>query len=317
MKILIGYDGSESADAAIDGLVRAGLPAKADVLIIAVTEIWVPPPPPSALEIVEEARQAHDPAELQRVHSHASKPVHQAQELGLHAKERLVALFPDWTIKVEGDYGTPASEIVRHADEWHPDLIVVGSHGRSALGRFVLGSVSQKVVTEARQSVRVGRPQNTNAEKAPRLIIGIDGSAVSAAAVQAVCRRSWPANTEIRVVIVDEPLTPTLLGIVVPPVRRWIDEINKDEVTWSQHLGETAVGKLQQAGLIAETLVREGDPKRVLVAEAEMWGADTIFVGSTGIGSRLGRFLLGSVSSAVAARAHCSVEILRSPNEVK
>ena len=38
-----------------------------------------------------------------------------------------------------------------------PDLIVVGSHGRSALGRFMLGSVSQKVVTEAHCSVRVAR----------------------------------------------------------------------------------------------------------------------------------------------------------------
>lgn len=33
--------------------------------------------------------------------------------------------------------------------EWKPDLIVVGSHGRTAIGRFFLGSVSQKVVNEA------------------------------------------------------------------------------------------------------------------------------------------------------------------------
>lgn len=53
----------------------------------------------------------------------------------------------------------------------------------------------------------------------------------------------------------------------------------------------------------------EEEPKRLLIAEAETWGADCIFVGSRGMG-RIDRFLVGSVSSAVAARAHCSVEVV-------
>jgi len=54
-----------------------------------------------------------------------------------------------------------------------------------------------------------------------------------------------------------------------------------------------------------------GDPKRVLVEESKRWGADCIFVGSMGFSNRVERFLIGSVSSAVAARAHCSVEVVR------
>ncbi|MBO0799053.1 MAG: universal stress protein, partial [Blastocatellia bacterium] len=50
--------------------------------------------------------------------------------------------------------------------------------------------------------------------------------------------------------------------------------------------------------------------KRLLVSEAESWGADCVFVGARGLG-RAGRFLIGSVSSSVAARAHCSVEVVR------
>jgi nucleotide-binding universal stress UspA family protein len=53
-----------------------------------------------------------------------------------------------------------------------------------------------------------------------------------------------------------------------------------------------------------------GDPKRVLVDEAETWSADCIFVGAKGM-SRVQRVLLGSVSGAVAARANCSVEVVR------
>ena len=56
---------------------------------------------------------------------------------------------------------------------------------------------------------------------------------------------------------------------------------------------------------------REGDPKCELVEAAEEWGADCIFVGSIGFGNPFERFVLGSVSAAVAARAHCSVEVFR------
>ena len=70
--------------------------------------------------------------------------------------------------------------------------------------------------------------------------------------------------------------------------------------------------ELREAGLAAEPFVVEGDPKRVLLHEAERWGADCIFVGAKGH-SRRERFLLGSVSAAVAARARCSVEIVRRP----
>jgi nucleotide-binding universal stress UspA family protein len=57
--------------------------------------------------------------------------------------------------------------------------------------------------------------------------------------------------------------------------------------------------------------VFEGDPKTVLLTEAERWQADAIVLGSRGL-SGMDRFLLGSVSAAVVARAHCSVEIIRS-----
>jgi nucleotide-binding universal stress UspA family protein len=77
---------------------------------------------------------------------------------------------------------------------------------------------------------------------------------------------------------------------------------------------DEAVGKLTAVGLKTDVVVKEDEPKRLLVTEAESWGADCIFVGARGMG-RIERFLLGSVSSALAARAHCSVEIARSPKE--
>jgi nucleotide-binding universal stress UspA family protein len=311
MKILIAHDGSECADAALDDLRRAGLPSQAEAMILAVTDEWLPAPPPSMFEIVEEARQSHDPAELQRLHVQHSPAVEEATNLAERAKDRLLGKFPDWEIGAEGTYGSPASEIIRRSDEWKPDLIVVGSHGRTALGRFVLGSVSQKVLTEARTPVRIARGHAGGYDSPPRFTVGFDGSAASEQVIQAVAARNWPAGTEAQVIVVDEPLQATLIGRLIPRINALVKEFNFAELTWAQQIAETAAVDLRQHGLSVTALARSGDPKRVLVAEAEAWGADAIYLGSTGLGSRMGRFLLGSVSSAVAARAHCSVEVFR------
>jgi nucleotide-binding universal stress UspA family protein len=82
-----------------------------------------------------------------------------------------------------------------------------------------------------------------------------------------------------------------------------------------QKIVDRAADELRPAGLKATAMVKEGDPKRVRVAHAEQWGADCIFVGSVGFSNRFEGFMLGSVSAAVAARAHCSVEVVRSQND--
>jgi nucleotide-binding universal stress UspA family protein len=311
MRLLIAYDGSECADAALDDLKRAGLPRTAEALVLSVAEIWLPPPPPSSYDILEEERGADAPAEPERVEE--SKEVEKAHELAAQAHARLRSNFPDWQVSAEATCGSPAWEIITRADQWKPDLIVVGSHGRSALGRLVVGSVSQKIVTESRSSVRVARGRVEVEDSPLRLIVGMDGSESSDEAVRAVAGRTWPAGSEARFIIVDDPLTPTLIGRIIPPVARWVEESNAEERAWVRGVIEKAAAALSASGLRVSSLVKEGDPKRLLIEAAEEWKADCIFVGSTGTGNRFERFLLGSVSAAVVARAHCSVEVVRAP----
>jgi nucleotide-binding universal stress UspA family protein len=73
---------------------------------------------------------------------------------------------------------------------------------------------------------------------------------------------------------------------------------------------KTGSQRLQDVGLIASGEVIEGKPVPVLLRESKEWGADAIFIGARGHGF-FERFLLGSVSASLAARAHCSVEIIR------
>lgn len=95
-----------------------------------------------------------------------------------------------------------------------------------------------------------------------------------------------------------------------PSVVRWVEVVDEEEWGWVRQVFEPSAEKLRRAGLDATVVLRKGNPKQGLIEEAEEWGADSIFVGAKGIRS-VERLLLRSVSSAVAARAHCSVEVVR------
>jgi nucleotide-binding universal stress UspA family protein len=291
MKILVAYDGSECADAALDDLRRAGLPSDAQIEVLSVVESWMPPP--SALEIIEHIDRDQEYLAL-------------ARRGGI----RLVSTEQGWDVKSESGAGSPATVIIEKADEWGADLIVVGSHGHTALGRFFFGSVSQKVLHEARRSVRVARGRIDEPGTPVRLIIGVDGSKGAEAAVVAVAARKWPAGSEARIVNATWAAPQLTSHRMVGPIIAWINE----EKARIKKMIDEAVGKLSAAGLKTDAVIKVEEPKRLLIAEAESWGADCIFVGARGMG-RVERFLLGSVSSAVAARAHCSVEVVRDQKE--
>lgn len=311
MKLLIAYDGSRCAEAALDDLTHAGLPVKGEAMVISVAEVWLPPPPPSSLEIVELAVTAKGPIGLERKYMAGSEAVKDADVLAAKAAARFRANFPEWTVKHEAVWGSPNWEIFSKATEWKADLIVVGSHGRTALGRLFLGSISQWLLNEARCSVRVARGKIDEPDFPVRLIVGLDGSQNAHAALAQVAARNWPEKSEVRVVVVDQPLEPTVVGEFIPAIRDSVDEANVEESENSRKLADDAAQKFCARGLRANGLVKIGDPKHELVKFAEEWRADCIFLGATGLTGRVERFLLGSVAGAVAARAHCSVEIVR------
>jgi nucleotide-binding universal stress UspA family protein len=66
-------------------------------------------------------------------------------------KEQLRRLTPDADFRVEHRFerGDPASEILRVAQETHADLIVMGTHGRTGMGRLLMGSVAEQVLRQA------------------------------------------------------------------------------------------------------------------------------------------------------------------------
>lgn len=308
MKLLIAYDGSRYAESALDDLCRAGLPDVGEVLVVTIAEVWLPPP-----ELTGEDPETSDCiAEAVRTHREkGERMVNEAAILAKHAATRVSKMLPGWGVRPLATYGSPAWEIIAAADEFDPDLIIIGSHGRSVISRMVLGSISQKVLTEATCSVRIARGRIEIDPAPARLAIGFDGSAGATAAVESVCRRNWPADTEVQLIAATDSIGPTGIGRFIPPVAEWTRQELQHEYKWIEQLADRAAQKLEKTGLKVTTLILEGNPNSVIINEAENWHADCIFVGANAFGSRIERFLLGSTSAAVAVRAHCSVEVVR------
>ncbi|HWT00356.1 MAG TPA: universal stress protein [Pyrinomonadaceae bacterium] len=281
-KILIAYDGSACADAALNDLQRAGLPATLEAVVITVADVIVPPPDD---EVPESELLIHIPEGIRHAQEHAEQTVKEALALAERAAGRVRENFPGWEVKAEACGDSPAWAVVKLADGLKADLVVIGSHGHTvAGGRLILGSVSQRVLHEARCSVRVARCVEAGRTGPCRVVIGFNGSIDSERAVDAAASRAWPEGSEARIVTALSPE--------------------------AQVAPDAAADKLRAAGLSTSNVVRGGNASHALVEEAEGWGADSIFVGTRDLHG-FKHFLTGSVSSAVAARATCSVEVAR------
>jgi nucleotide-binding universal stress UspA family protein len=145
-----------------------------------------------------------------------------------------------------------------------------------------------------------------------KVLLAVDGSPCSDAAVEEVARRSWPENTSVRVLTAFElPTPPTPEGWALP--LNFFEEMDVALRQQAQSVVDAALAKLKSKlnkNISLDGALLPGSPRVVILDEAEGWGADLIVVGSHGY-SAWERFLLGSVSQAVVSHAKCSVEVVR------
>jgi len=191
-----------------------------------------------------------------------------------------------------------AWELIDAANDWDADLVVVGSEGIPVIERILLGSVSRRVVTESRRSVRVARLAERKKPNAPpKIIVGVDGSPAAQEAVHEIGRRAWPTGTQVRLVTAhDQPVVTDSNQSTARPGESMLD--------WAKY-------HLKSRALNISMSIQSGDPKRVLLGEARKWSADCIFVGTRNFKTGFERYQLGSVSTAVVTKAPCSVEVVR------
>lgn len=129
LRMMIAVDGSPHAQRAIEAvarLARAGVELEIDLLNVRDPQIYYGELPVLNLEQIEQAQKAAQDALLADANQ-------RARELGLRVRTLHAAV------------GLPAAEIVRLATEAGADQIVLGTHGRGAMGSLFLGSVAQRV----------------------------------------------------------------------------------------------------------------------------------------------------------------------------
>ena len=172
MRILIASDGSECADDAIESLRSAGLPTKIEALVMSVADVILPP------AIKEEDKfPPHEPEVVRRAHKLAEQKLREAEEIAKRASQQIRKMFPEWRVSHEAVANSPAWALIRKADEWKPDIVVMGARGHSVFGgRLILGSVSQRVLYQVSCSVRIAREPRRGADSVTRLLIGVDHS---------------------------------------------------------------------------------------------------------------------------------------------
>lgn len=305
MKILLAVDGSDCSQTAVDLAARIPWPKGSALRIFSVAELPMPivdgpmPMPGQYLaeweKALEDQAVANTAKALSRYYDGGGSPIE---------------------VTAKAAKGDPREAILDEAAQWQANLIIIGTHGYNALKRFLLGSVSRNVTAHAGCSVAIARQSHfANKQAGMKILLATDGSAGGEAAVTEVAERPWPAGSEVRVIsAIELPFTPTPETWALPDsYYSSLENVGREQ---AQQAISGAVECLRAGDAEHETrlTVTEaaivGRAEDVIVETAKDWGADLIVLGSHGHRG-WERFLLGSVSQAVAAHAPCSVQIVR------
>jgi len=266
---------------------------------------FVKPPRVTALHVLDSAAfrlPFRTRLEIQRVEARSARTLRKA-------KQQLVSLKLKGTARKE--QGAVAPVILKRAPK-RDGLLVVGSQGLDALDRFLLGSVSTKLIHYATCPVLV-----VKGEAAPlrRITLATDGSDASAKALEFMLTKFQPdrstgkgGRVPIHVSVIYAMVPSFLAPITIRSTIPWIKSPGLAEANLK--LIDQSVRKLIKAGFTAEPVYQLGKPAEEIMKVAAKHHADLIVMGAKGLGA-IDRFLLGSVSTRVVQHANCSVLVVR------
>lgn len=268
---------------------------------------WPEPTEMCALTVIDSYAVAHSLTGFDAV----TKFQVEAAEAFLHnVCRRLTGLGTKVTNAVVEGY--PPLQILDYAEQWMPDLILLGSHGHGAVARFLLGSTSKTVIRQAQCSVEIIRPSEggkAGVSTMPfRVLVATDGSESSAHALESVASLPWPAQTDVTVMSVLETTIPLADPGYLPA--NLMDAVFEENKRLAQQALDDAKTLFDARHITASFKLVEGTPKTAILETAKSLHTDLIVVGSHGRRG-LQRVLLGSVSETVALHAGCSVLIVR------
>jgi nucleotide-binding universal stress UspA family protein len=203
-------------------------------------------------------------------------------------------------------------EILERADRLPADLIVLGTHGRTGVRRFLFGSVAETLLRSARQPVLTVPPKAPQAVPlgAPflRILCALDFSECSLGALRYAASLAEHPDVRLTVLHVVEITPPAYNPAMGPPIDLAGFQIAFERAGREQ-LQHAVPDAVRQACRIEE-MTTTGKPYREILRIAGERAADLIVLGSQGHGP-IDRFMFGSTAEPVVRRASCPVLTIR------
>jgi nucleotide-binding universal stress UspA family protein len=143
-----------------------------------------------------------------------------------------------------------------------------------------------------------------------KVVVAIDDTPQSAALLDATCRRWWPRDVQFKILSVLEPL-PVYSCECSHGTRTQIKDKRRAQL---EEVVATASRRIEKSvpNATVQFEILEGNPQSEIVKTALEWQSDCILIGSHGR-TICPHFMIDSVSRSVARSAHCTVDIIRTP----
>jgi nucleotide-binding universal stress UspA family protein len=210
--------------------------------------------------------------------------------------------------------GEPADEILEELKEQGADLVIMRTHGRSGVGRAVLGSVTERVLKASGVPVVLLRPGGRRVSHLRTLIVPVDGSPGGAVALGTAIGISKSTGAALHLVEVVVPIPNYVYSsfamngaVYVDPA--WDAEAQAAARTYVDSL----TSRLRSAGVDASgDVVIAASAADAIIKAADERGADLIVMSSQAL-TGIARAFLGSVADAVVRASHCPVMVIHRP----
>lgn len=251
------------------------------------------------------------------------------EDVSTELRKRLAGIQTSHELRV----GRVVAEIMGTASRGSFDLIIAGSHGKGGFNRFLLGSVSLALASDAPCSVLLVKPQaevlkkwdhiSPNAlsamtladfplqakdtKRLTKILVCVDNKDLSNKLIGFMSKHKWTHPARFRILSVVPPLK--WLGFMPRPE---LESLHAELVESKRELVNVLAMKLKEHNHESEVDagVLEAQPKQGIIEIAEKWNADLIVVGCHRKGNSE-RHTVGSVPLYLLSAANCSVLFLR------
>lgn len=306
-RILVGLDGSSWAEAALPYVEKIATAGNTTVVLMRVVppagKSTAEPPQNSTHDEADDRSGVEVDADLRR---HDSKAEHYLADIAERLGQRGV------TVETAIVSGEPAPVLIEQAQLRGAELIILSTHGRSGLGRWIYGSVADQVMRESTVPV-VLIPSTSHFRwpegRAPRILIPLDGSPLAEAVLAPALALAETLRAELILVrVVGLPMG-TYAWSYPDGASYLIESLDLQEAEARQYLDAVAA-RLRETGRGVTAVTQIGMPAFTIIDVAREQQADLIALSTHGA-SGLTRLVMGSVATTLARHAHQPILVVR------